>query len=71
LDQLVADCAFGMESLDELAKEMLAECGQWQGDEGPSFEPGTVDDQGKLDELSPVMVACPHCKAEFNCREQV
>jgi hypothetical protein len=34
LDQLVADCAFGMESLDELAKEMLAECGQWQGDEG-------------------------------------
>lgn len=34
LDQLVKDCAFDMGVLDDLAKEMLAECGQWQGDEG-------------------------------------
>jgi ParB-like chromosome segregation protein Spo0J len=37
----------------------------------PNFEPGTEDDQGKLDELSPVNVKCPHCQKEFNAREQM
>jgi ParB-like chromosome segregation protein Spo0J len=34
-----------------------------------NFEPGTVDDQGVLDSLSPIMVICPNCKTEFNTRE--
>jgi ParB-like chromosome segregation protein Spo0J len=34
-----------------------------------NFEPGTYDDQGKLDSLSPIMVICPNCKTEFNTRE--
>ena len=29
----------------------------------PNFEPGTEDDQGKLDEKSPI--ECPHCKKFF------
>lgn len=36
----------------------------------PEFLPGTEDDQGKLDELSPIWVKCPHCGKEFNSREQ-
>ena len=35
----------------------------------PNFAPGTEDDQGKLDELAPKMVTCPHCAAEFDLRE--
>lgn len=37
----------------------------------PEFEPGTEDDQGKLDQLEPKMVKCPKCSAEFDCRDQV
>ena len=36
----------------------------------PHFEPGNEDDQGKLDELDPKYVACPHCGKEFDLREQ-
>lgn len=36
----------------------------------PDFEPGNEDDQGKLDELDPKYVACPHCGKEFDLREQ-
>jgi len=35
----------------------------------PDFAPGTEDDQGKLDELEPKMVTCPHCAAEWDLRE--
>jgi len=35
----------------------------------PDFSPGTEDDQGKLDELSPKMVQCPHCGQEYDLRE--
>ena len=38
------------------------------GMETPNFEPGTEEDQGKLDELSPKMVKCPHCEQVFDCR---
>ena len=34
-----------------------------------NFAPGTEDDQGKLDQLSPKMVTCPHCGNEFDARE--
>jgi hypothetical protein len=37
----------------------------------PDFDPGTEDDQGQLDQLEPKMVTCPHCRTEFDCREQV
>jgi ParB-like chromosome segregation protein Spo0J len=35
----------------------------------PSFAPGTENDQGKLDELSPKIVQCPHCGQEYDLRE--
>src|SRR6056297_28684 len=34
-----------------------------------NFEPGTEDDQGRLDELAPQMVNCPECGHKFNARE--
>ena len=37
--------------------------------DNPDFEPGTEDDQGRLDELAPKMVTCPHCSAEWDLRE--
>ena len=35
----------------------------------PNFEAGTEDDQGKLDQLDPKMVKCPHCHQEWDLRE--
>ena len=35
----------------------------------PNFEAGTEADQGKLDQLEPKMVCCPHCRKEFDLRE--
>jgi len=35
----------------------------------PDFQPGTEDDQGKLDELEPKWIACPHCGKEFDARQ--
>jgi hypothetical protein len=35
----------------------------------PAFAPGTEDDQGKLDELAPKMVTCPHCGQDWDLRE--
>lgn len=35
----------------------------------PNFAPGTEDDQGKLDELAPKMITCPHCGDEFDMRQ--
>jgi len=32
------------------------------------FAPATEDDQGKLDELAPKLVTCPHCAKEFDVR---
>lgn len=34
----------------------------------PMFEPATEEEQGKLDELAPKMVCCPHCKKDFDSR---
>ena len=36
----------------------------------PEFEPGSEDNQGRLDELGPKWCACPHCGKEFDLREQ-
>jgi len=35
----------------------------------PNFEPATEDEQGKLDELDPKWIACPHCGKEFDARQ--
>ncbi len=35
----------------------------------PDFTPGSEEDQGKLDELSPKIVDCPHCGGNFDLRE--
>ena len=34
----------------------------------PNFDAGTEADQGKLDELSPKLVNCPHCGEDFDSR---
>ena len=34
----------------------------------PNFQPGSEEDQGRLDELAPKMATCPHCCAEFDLR---
>lgn len=35
-----------------------------------SFNPALEEDQGKLDQLDPKLVACPNCGKEFDLREQ-
>lgn len=35
----------------------------------PNFEPATEDEQGKLDQLEPKWISCPHCGKEFDTRE--
>lgn len=35
-----------------------------------NFEPGSEDDQGKLDQLDPKYISCPHCGKEFDSRGQ-
>ena len=37
--------------------------------DNPQFAVGTEDDQGKLDQLSPKIVQCPHCGQDFDLRE--
>jgi ParB-like chromosome segregation protein Spo0J len=34
-----------------------------------AFEPASEDEQGKLDELDPKWIDCPHCGKEFDMRE--
>jgi ParB-like chromosome segregation protein Spo0J len=35
------------------------------------FNPGTEEEQGRLDQLEPKIVKCPHCQREFDAREQM
>lgn len=36
---------------------------------GVNFDAATEDDQGKLDELDPKWISCPHCGKEFDARQ--
>lgn len=36
--------------------------------QGSSFAPGTDDEQGRLDLLTPIIVTCPHCQRQFDAR---
>lgn len=60
-----------LRGLDELGFDLnligFGDLGALLGD--VNFEPGTEDDQGKLDELAPKMVNCPHCGEQFDLRE--
>jgi ParB-like chromosome segregation protein Spo0J len=35
----------------------------------PDFDAASEDDQGKLDQLDPKWIACPHCGKEFDARQ--
>lgn len=63
LNNLLAD-GFALELLgfDPIEMQTLL-------NDGPDFEPATEDDQGKLDELDPKWIACPHCGKEFDARQ--
>jgi len=37
---------------------------------GADFAPGSLNEQGKLDELAPKIVICPHCGEDFDARLQ-
>ena len=62
LDALLAD-GFAMEILGFDSEEMKAITYQ------PNFDAGSEDDQGKLDQLDPKWIACPHCGKEFDARQ--
>jgi ParB-like chromosome segregation protein Spo0J len=34
-----------------------------------NFDAGSEEDQGKLDQLDPKWICCPHCGKEFDARE--
>jgi len=38
-------------------------------DQSPNFDPGLESEQGKLDQLEPKIVKCPHCQIEWDLRE--
>jgi ParB-like chromosome segregation protein Spo0J len=72
-DNRLAELGGGWDS--EMLKLELADLGELDVDlegigfgddfqiEEPNFEPGTEDEQGKLDEKSPI--ECPHCHKHF------
>ena len=37
---------------------------------GPDFSPATEEEQGRLDQVAPQIVTCPHCGIEFDARGQ-
>ena len=61
--EFTADVDFDMSDIQLASGEF------WTG-EVPDFEPATEDEQGKLDELEPKWVTCPHCGTEYDLREQ-
>lgn len=36
----------------------------------PNFNPTTEDEQGRLDQLEPKIITCPHCGEKFDARQQ-
>ena len=58
------------EGLDFSVEDIRLTDGEfWTGGD-VNFDPATEDEQGRLDELSPKMVTCPHCGQEYDLREQ-
>jgi ParB-like chromosome segregation protein Spo0J len=74
-EEILAGTLDGLAQMDE---DLLAAAGFTEEElaalmdaVNPEFAPGNQDDQGKLDEALPKVVACPHCKTEFDCRDQL
>lgn len=59
LDSLLREVETGSEAL----QQMLAKLAEDEGIIPPDFQPVGVEEQGRLDQKSPIV--CPHCKAEF------
>jgi len=57
--------AVGVEDLTGFGTDEIEKLSQ-----DPNFEPGTEEEQGKLDQLEPKWTSCPHCGKEFDLREQ-
>jgi ParB-like chromosome segregation protein Spo0J len=47
---------FSIEDIDKIIQEV-------------NFDPATEEEQGKLDELDPKWIDCPHCGKEFDARK--
>jgi ParB-like chromosome segregation protein Spo0J len=60
----IAELGFDLDLTGFSAEELAGLFGQ------PDFAPGTEDEQGKLDELAPKIVSCPHCGEDFDVRLQ-
>ena len=61
LDQMDAEIQAAAGFSEQEIAEIMAEI-------DPIFEPGTEDEQGKLDELKPKIVTCPECSTQFDAR---
>lgn len=59
LEELLGDVKTNSEALDAMLKGL----GENAGVTPPDFQPGSIDDQGRLDEKA--KVTCPECGAEF------
>lgn len=59
LDEMGFDLELTGFSLDELSSLS----------DDVNFDPATEDEQGKLDQLEPKWIDCPHCGKEFDARQ--
>jgi hypothetical protein len=59
LDELLRSVETGDEALSKMLAELAADAGIIP----PDFQPASIEDQGRLDQKSPI--TCPHCKMEF------
>jgi len=59
----LSDMGFDIDIIGFSVDEITAMSG------APDFSPATEDEQGKLDELDPKYITCPHCRKEFDLRE--
>ena len=57
------------DKLEEELSELEMDMGDFGFESVENFEPSTKEEQGRLDELSPKMIKCPHCGEEFDARE--
>ena len=60
---LLDDLLREVETANEALKAMLDELAKESGAIAPDFAPGTIEEQGRLDQKSPV--TCPECGHEF------
>lgn len=78
-DNRTAELAEWEDSLNDVLKSLqdegidLIDLGYSSDDiekiQPPEFEAGSESEQGKLDQIAPKMISCPHCKKEFDLRE--